>query len=434
MRQNRMAQLKPKKSTETIRTVVTAETDGSETPINPFHLEDLPSRIGNSGVRLTVPSPMAEKPPPRVFDFEQVVRRDFSSPALRKDKPQPQRKDQSTEESDDLMTINDISFPSPPVKNPMRFVPRRQLPPLPTIPEVTVTAPDSKGTTGSHRHKNPFAIPPASDEHVFLKSTPFTLTMPTYRHGPIRLAKDNGAKEPRARADETTLDWTAFQMAILGGAGDFFSGTTDYIRRQWWREDDDDDDDDEDDDFFDEAADLADWFDSLGFEHGGLLVPAAMPPPLSTPSLSSVTTAATADEHSPVSPTASSLLSAQNLPIPVDSEFPSGFWNEAGDRRGATSPSTVRSRRNKFAAGGEHGLRRWTGEGHPKRYVSRASVDSLPQSPMLDLVMSEEGVSETRDSGGVLTVPMGYNLGHDLGDFLRWEAEYVSAGGLYGSE
>lgn len=429
MRQHRMAQLKPKRSTETIRTVVSPETDGSETPINPFHLEDLPSRIGNSGVRLTVPSPMAEKPPPRLFDFEQVVRRDFSSPALRGDKTR--QKDQTAEDSNESMTISDVSFPSPPVKNPMRFVPRRQLPPLPTIPELTATAPGGKS---SSRPRTTAVKPlPTSDEYVFLRSTPFTLTMPTYRHGPIRLARNDVAQEPHARADETTLDWTAFQMAILGGAGDFFSGTTDYIRQEWWREDDDFS--------FDDAADVGDWFDSFGFEHAGMLISAEAPPPLSTPSLSSVTTAATIAEdqqpYSPVSPT-------ENLPIPVDSEFPSGFWNDSNNsyhnnmNKAPVSPSTLRSRRKKFAAGGELGLRRWTGEGHPKRYVSRASVDSLPQSPMLDLVMSE-GADEGRDSdgdggGGVFTVPMGYNLGHDLGDFLRWEAEYVSASGLCGSE
>ena len=167
--------------------------------------------------------------------------------------------------------------------------------------------------------------------------------------------------------------------------------------------------------------DLADWFDSLGFENGGLLIPEVSP----TPSLSSVTTAATETaEHSPVTP---------NLPIPVESEYPSGFWNEpAGDDR---SPSTtIRSRRKKFAASGELGLRRWTGEGHPKRYVSRASVDSLPDSPMLDLIVDEAADDSSAAAGAAFTVPMGYNLGHDLGDFLKWEAQHAYAGGFFGSE
>ena len=81
-------------------------------------------------------------------------------------------------------------------------------------------------------------------------------------------------------------------------------------------------------------------------------------------------------------------------------------------------------------------------EGHPKRYdkpltirVSgverRSSTDSersLPQSPMLDLVVG-------KTSAGIdYAVPMGYNLGHDLGDFLKWESENVYAAGFLGSK
>jgi hypothetical protein len=88
------------------------------------------------------------------------------------------------------------------------------------------------------------------------------------------------------------------------------------------------------------------------------------------------------------------------------------------------------------------GLRRWTVEGHPKHPTKfggmnlevgkggrerRPSVDSLaslPQSPMLDLVMSQDVRGEE------YVVPMGYNLGHDLGDFLAWEAQNVWADGF----
>ena len=58
----------------------------------------------------------------------------------------------------------------------------------------------------------------------------------------------------------------------------------------------------------------------------------------------------------------------------------------------------------------------------------REGVDSLPQSPMLDLVMT------TAVDGSKEFVPMGYNLGHDLGDFLKWESENVYATAFYGSD
>ncbi|EXK76104.1 hypothetical protein FOQG_19136 [Fusarium oxysporum f. sp. raphani 54005] len=38
---------------------------------------------------------------------------------------------------------------------------------------------------------------------------------------------------------------------------------------------------------------------------------------------------------------------------------------------------------------------------------------------MMELVVHMDDVE-----GGISdTVPMGYNLGHDLGDFLKWQAE-----------
>jgi len=42
----------------------------------------------------------------------------------------------------------------------------------------------------------------------------------------------------------------------------------------------------------------------------------------------------------------------------------------------------------------------------------------LPPSPMLDLVIP----SLNKDNE---VIPMGFNLGHDLGDFLRWEAQHA---------
>ena len=45
-------------------------------------------------------------------------------------------------------------------------------------------------------------------------------------------------------------------------------------------------------------------------------------------------------------------------------------------------------------------------------------TESLPPSPMLDLVVP----SQSKDNE---VIPMGFNLGHDLGDFLNWEAHNV---------
>jgi hypothetical protein len=45
-------------------------------------------------------------------------------------------------------------------------------------------------------------------------------------------------------------------------------------------------------------------------------------------------------------------------------------------------------------------------------------ADSLPPSPMLDFVVPDP-------SKDIEVIPMGFNLGHDLGDFLRWETNHV---------
>jgi hypothetical protein len=202
---------------------------------------------------------------------------------------------------------------------------------------------------------------------------------------------------------DDSLDWTAFQMAILGGAGDFYGEATDYSRRSAGEED--------------EVRDLCEWFAGFGFDGCGRLDSGTATPasPLGEVDIG--------EDCSPVS-TVSSLSSGMLLPIPVEKEFPGGFWGaRSGEDNGAEASS-------RFERGRSVGLRRWTVEGHPKRYEGSVngegkrpsdadSVASLPQSPMLDLVVS-------RDSdGNEYVVPMGYNLGHDLGDFLRWEAENV---------
>ncbi|KAH7363612.1 hypothetical protein B0T11DRAFT_201713, partial [Plectosphaerella cucumerina] len=93
-----------------------------------------------------------------------------------------------------------------------------------------------------------------NDDSLLLHSTPYTLNMPTFRHGPIRIPKSGALVSAKIMPDRT-LDWTAFQVAILGGAGDLCSGGTDITRRSE-----------------DELEDIADWFDGFGFESAGRLV------------------------------------------------------------------------------------------------------------------------------------------------------------------
>ncbi|KAF6829797.1 hypothetical protein CPLU01_07755 [Colletotrichum plurivorum] len=346
-------------SSDTMRTF---DTDGSETPVEPFHLQDLPSRIGAAGVGIVEESSVQRKPtiketPPRANMLPAALSKKASG---------------ATE-------VDDEKAPPPPAKNPLRFAPRPQAPLLPTIPEVVVTAPDTLAYTNTNQKQSTRTFAPVDeDDFIFFQSTNYTMTQPCFRHGAIRFPKSEVVKGMKFDPDDT-LDWTAFQMAILGGAGDLFSDPSDFSQRSE----------------AEEIADLIDWFEDFGFDNHGQLEP----------------TSAGASPSSTAYSPSSSVSTDINLPIPVEYEYPSGFWNE-----GQLNTS-------KFLTTG-CGIQRWTVEGRPKRY-NRESIESLPPSPMMDLVMMRGSDGEPE------VVPMGYNLGHDLGDFLRWEAENVYATGVY---
>jgi len=234
-------------------------------------------------------------------------------------------------------------------------------------------------------------------------------------------------------------------MAILGGAGDFFSEPTDYSRPSEAE--------------LGELDDIASWYADFGLGGFGSLVseedsPAPQPAdrPRSTSSYgrngggsssskpphgraqgggkrrSSRGTATTSSGQQRRSHV------AMNAPIPVIVEH------------SATSPKGSVSVPVRQITPKEMGFQPLMAEAQPKRFLfagggggktlnhiglaidstRRPSVDSmssLPQSPMLDLVVSRDV------EGNEYVVPMGFNLGHDLGDFLKWESENVFAMG-----
>lgn len=409
-------------------------------------------------------------------------------------------------DEDDSMHLRNIGIQKLPFRRHTRATSSTsQIAPLPTIPEVRITIPQARDisqgpqqpkgrntpeqdrgrlATADEGNGNGGSYFEEDDEHMFFQSTPLTTTMPAFQHGRIRLAKAdlvnagtiNSLESKLLTSPDETLDWTAFQMAILGGAGELFSDPDNFLAR------------DAQEDMVD---DLCDWFEDLGFTDQALgtlittrpprattpglrLAAAATNPPRSarnkafhdpsrgrrrrTASASAASSGLGSGSSSSLSLSDEELLEVQqSMPIPITSEHPSGFWN-------ATRPGATRASR--FQTGAECGLKRWTLEGHPKRYAGpgidvekangladlgiqgqrqlhsatrksgryaygggvRASIDSLPQSPMLDLRET------TAVDGSKEFVPMGYNLGHDLGDFLKWESEHVMASGFYGSE
>ncbi|KAK7984248.1 Sporulation protein Zds1 [Apiospora arundinis] len=388
-RLRRLSKLKTETSEDT---TVPAESESTDTPIDPFNMDDLPSRIGSSGVKWT-DTPVDDKPDPDLFG--EPVKQDFSIQqgddelflGSMPDRPAPPI-------PGDERSSKHASFPAPPPKSHLRGMPRKQLPALPAIPELTVST-----EVGDELFIETSLTPRDSEydeEFVFLRSSPCTITVPLFKHGPIRLSKSDLIPDPKLGAEEG-LDWTAFQMAILGGAGDWFSDSEDTIRQR----------------DAEEVADLMDWWDEWHFERTGGLVkketePAA-PSPTSTESGEDYSDFSYSDieRDNPYSPDhrwqqtmqrAAAEGRSLELSMPPRATC-HGFWDEDHE---------------KLYNGG--GVQRWTTEGGKPE---RESLLSLPQSPMLDFTLV------TSDNGDVDFVPMGYNLGHDLGDFLKWEAENV---------
>ena len=416
--------------TRSSETLTPTEVDGPDTPVEPFHLQDLPSRIGAAGVCVSAQSPV--EMPVDVFDGPQAIHADEPTAAL------GGKTVDSREASRESFTAHlDVPIIQLPARNPLRALQRKQMPPMPTIPETTTMTVASPPNDNLPPPSN--SSPSANEAFVLLPSSPYTFAMPNVRHGSIRLSKIDlavaydSSKLAASIVDET-LDWTAFQMAILGGAGDLFGETTDYSRQL--------------DAGADGVDELCDWFDSFGFENPGLLIAEHGLLETAPPPRGSVALRSSVASHSTDTNTSTSIVTTANinsrpsisadeslLPIPVEHEHPQGFWNQ-----GSFDAS-------RFYDAQSFGLKRWAVEGHPKRHVksldlgaegrggsgvaegalyrrrSAESIPSLPQSPMPDLMLGQDA------SGKGPIVPMGYNLGHDLGDFLRWEAEHVCFAG-----
>ena len=514
-----------------VRTASSA--DAADTPLEPFHLDDLPRRVDAAGVNLNVPQTIEEIGTPRssisnrreeasedggcVTPKNEAPPQFHQSPELRQEESQLPRVMQQQRtpitvvaEEDDEQALpimifveeekeektpikagsKSITFPPNSIRSVPRRYPTRQLPPLPTIPEVISVGPDNILSPTSAPAPQPAESTINTEDYVFLPSNPFTLTVPTFRHGFIRLAKADLPIGKLAAAVDDTLDWTAFQMAILGGAGDFFSEPTDFSRPS--------------DTDLDELDDLHAWFTSFGYASAGALISAedaghdAKTARLENrrrrrrrASSGSPSGSGGSSNGSPRTRQGRRSHEARHLAVEqgyVGGETPrihqSSRQQQHGYHHGhARSSSTgsahqqstnilgiVAPRSPYKGNGAERQSRRQenkvlletpgsTGVGifnnnkknrdsgsssstqrphvgleidlnatsptgsASQRRPSTESVQSLPQSPMLDLVTSHDV------EGNEYTVPMGFNLGHDLGDFLRWEAEHVYATG-----
>ncbi|RYP83988.1 hypothetical protein DL770_005290 [Monosporascus sp. CRB-9-2] len=386
-KRRRMSQLKTQQMSDASK----SDTESVDTPVEPFHLDDLPSRIGSAGVRLTAETPVEDKAASTFFDDpepQDFVERDRDELFLA---PSPSE----NVRTEARPAVSREAHPVPPKKSLKGLMAGRKQPPgLPSIPETPLIS-SSNDELFFGRQPGNVQESVADSDYVYLQSSPCTVTVPTFKHGPIRLAKSDLIPEPSLGGADDGLDWTAFQMAILGGAGDWNSESDDTIRRRT----------------AEEIEELVDWWESWGFGGAGSLV-------CEEPEASSPTSTFSAGEFSDIS----------YNDIQEDNPYSSHHrWQTLRQQAAAqglglpgpkpSSPGEYQAPSSRIYAG--------AGPVQPGKFGGRESIASLPQSPMLDLRVIRS------DNDDVDVVPMGYNLGHDLGDFLRWEAEHVYAGGYY---
>ncbi|KAI0405852.1 hypothetical protein F4802DRAFT_606609 [Xylaria palmicola] len=378
-KQQRITKLQVEKMAEAL------EQELADASIEAF-LDDLSLRTESAGTRTDV---LEEKPAisfsedvvQRDFLFEREHKRNFHSPPL------ADRSSFHKNKSSPTMSTRHVRSSS-----------RKLMTELPIIPE-TSTAPRASNELYFGSESDVSLSNSSTSEYVYLRSSPYSVATPNFQHGHIRLSKSDLAPEMRFGGDEG-LDWTAFQMAILGGAGDFLSGGDDTLRP--WEDED--------------TADIAEWWDSWHFESTGGLV-----------------------THNYEAPSPTSTLSGDEIPELSHSEIdsdnansPNHKWQAARRKTRATGlqldfDHTKRKTQplsQYFTDGQATTNDTWRRDSEEKQVVvDRQSLNSLPPSPMLDLRIIRTGNGDDLD-----VVPMGYNLGHDLGDFLKWEAQHAYAG------
>jgi hypothetical protein len=233
---------------------------------------------------------------------------------------------------------------------------------IPLLPTIL----ENQAYSRQNLRKTPRYGPQPFQTYTLLPSTEFTLVAPLFRQGPIRI-EHSPLDRKDLSPEKAPLDWTAFHMAI--------SGMGEYMIGEDWQ---------------DEEAELAEtvkWWRAYGFE--GFEKIQGMQPAIMLPMQSS---------------NQRSNLSA---------------WNKTWKQLPLNQTIEEIERDIKRHAKEEEDKNKIPYEAAKSTSVQICppATDSLPPSPMLKLFLPSHGEDDT--------IPMGFNLGHDLGDFLNWEANNV---------
>lgn len=328
---------------------------GRSTPQDPFHFDELYPRSGLANVAnaadLVSPSAEVQKDDDATPIAAPKAQRPLSTITgdLERAQPQAEVRPITPVKEEEESTTPASTPPQPPSKNPARFAGRLNMTQLPTIPE------------------NLFS-PASAKPGTFSKAAVMTglQKLAPHRSGTITIRPSkNMHKIPRKKIGQAPdVNWADFQFAIMCGAGDLVSGMAEDEARDF-------------------ADDMADWFDTFGFDSHGELVPDVLETLACIP-LMNVSSAGESD--------ASSILSVEDVdfPIPVSTLFEDHIAG-AFTRRGSASDEEGETTITR------HLSSRFQTTGHRARSVSPVGSIEPPQ-----------------DS------PMSCNMNNDLEQFLEW--------------
>jgi hypothetical protein len=369
-------------------------TEGSRTPTEPFHLEDLTSRLSAASV-----FPVARSA---------IVSRSSTPTSLTLDREVHELSDMSVERST-------------PTHSPIFSLPIQTLPSPTPLRDKCVVSSQAPVIAGQRlcqcatSHLTP-KLPLKSlcqcpvdrgtwvardlEGGLILESAPYPLIGCDFRHHSIRLSRhpnfNQNTNLKTRKSEAAPLDWTAFQMAISGGIGDYLMGSDSITADSSLLEELDR-----------EADDILEWWSELGINAGGMIYHEQGVESKGNQKIGIIND--NIDKGRELELSSIELLAELDATVPSHSDI--ATRDKLTKRKGKADSLRLDLKANetKLASNG----------GHPKTDSDGFENDkSLPPSPM-------EELSPDALIGQGVMVPMGFNLDHDLKDYLKWETECV---------
>ncbi|CEJ85407.1 hypothetical protein VHEMI03762 [[Torrubiella] hemipterigena] len=348
---------------------------GSTLPVpqDTFHLEEqYPRNLARTAAKVNEIAPAVTEVPP-------VVPPKHSRPAATPValEPMPEAKPVVVETpvavpepAKPAEPVETFTAPPPPVKNPARFAARMNMTQLPTIPENLLSPTSTKLGAFSR----------LASVHGLKKAGPF-------RKGTLR-SRGTVHLIPRKKIGQNgDVNWSEFQLAIMCGAGDLISGMAEDEAREF-------------------ADDMADWFDTFGFDSHGELVPDDLEEDVTYIPLLNISSGESS---------ASSIASDEvDFPIPVSTLLEDHIVGAINSR--SSSPDS-----DYYSFDPESLV------GPEKLTVSRRLSSRFQMQKRSRSVSPVEDIEPAQDS------PMSCNMNNDLGQFLEWNPSAMYAAPSYES-